>query len=129
MLERPETEFLGLRGLVMQAIRGGDERAALMLVERARALRPRTPWVLSSLYELQARAGQWSEAEATLAEATKRKALPPDESRHHRAVLLHEQSRLAEAQGEPRQALQHAAKAHELDPGFTPATERYAQLL
>jgi HemY protein len=129
MLERPETEFLGLRGLVMQALRGGEERAALALVERARALRPRTPWVLSSLYELQARAGQWGEAEATLAEATKRKALPADESRHHRAVLLHEQSRVAEAQGETRQALQHAATAHELDPGFTPATERYAQLL
>jgi HemY protein len=129
MLERPETEFLGLRGLVMQALRGGEERAALALVERARALRPRTPWVLSSLYELQARAGKWGEAEATLAEATKRKALPADESRHHRAVLLHEQSRVAEAQGETRQALQHAATAHELDPGFTPATERYAQLL
>src|SRR6185312_12175791 len=25
MLERPETEFLGLRGLLMQALRGGDE--------------------------------------------------------------------------------------------------------
>jgi len=44
MLERPETEFLGLRGLVMQALRGGDEGAALALAERARELRPRTPW-------------------------------------------------------------------------------------
>jgi HemY protein len=129
MLERPETEFLGLRGLVMQALRGGQERAALALVERARALRPRTPWVLSSLYELQARAGQWGEAEATLVEATKRRALPAEESQHHRAVLLHERSRLAESQGEAREALLHAAKAHELDPGFTPATQRYAQLL
>ena len=129
MLDRPETEFLGLRGLVMQALRRGDERAALALVERARALRPRTQWVLSSLVELQARAGKWFEAEATLAEATKRKALPAEGSRHHRAVLLHERSRAAEAQGEAREALQHAAKAHELDPGFTPATVRYAQLL
>jgi len=129
MLERPETEFLGLRGLVMQALRGGDERSALALVERARALRPRTPWVLSSLYELQARAGQWLAAEATLAEATRRKALPAEESRHRRAVLLVERSRAAEAEGAASEALQHAAKAHELDPGFTPATARYAQLL
>ncbi len=31
MLDRAETEFLGLRGLVMQALRGGDEAAALGL--------------------------------------------------------------------------------------------------
>jgi HemY protein len=129
MLDRAETEFLGLRGLLMQALRGGDERTALKLAERAKALRPRTPWVLSSLFELQARAGQWDAAEATLAEAAKRKALPPGDGRHHRAVLLHEKSRAAEAQGDQREALQHAAKAHALDPAFTPATLRYASLL
>jgi HemY protein len=129
MLDRPETEFLGLRGLVMQALRGGDESGALALVERARELRPRTPWVLSSLYELQARAGRWPEATATLAEAAKRRALPAGESRHHRAVLLLEQSRAAAAAGDERQALQHAASAHPLDPGFAPATLRYAELL
>jgi HemY protein len=129
MLDRAETEFLGLRGLVMQALRGGDERAALHLVERARTLRPKTPWVLQSLFELQARAGKWLEAETTLAEALKRKVLGHDAARHHRAVLLHEQSRTAEAQGDQRQALQLSAKAHALEPGFAPATARYAELL
>ncbi|MGO8920393.1 MAG: heme biosynthesis protein HemY [Stellaceae bacterium] len=129
MLERPETEFLGLRGLVMQALRSGDERAALGLVERARRLRPRTPWVASSLYELQARAGKWYEAEATLIEAVKRKALPEAATRHHRTVLLHERSRAAEAEGAQAQALQLAAKAHGAELGFAPGAARYAQLL
>jgi HemY protein len=129
MLERKETEFLGLRGLIMQALRGGDEATALTLIERAKALRPRTPWVLSSLFELQARAGKWREAQATLVEASKRKALPAPESRHRHAVLLHEKSRTAESSGETREALEHAAKAHKLDPGFAPATVRYATLL
>src|SRR6185312_14059897 len=129
MIERKETEFLGLRGLIMQALRSGDEGKALSLIERAKALRPSTPWVLSSLFELQARAGKWHEAEATLVEATKRKALPQAESRHRHAVLLHEKSRAAEAKGEAREALEHAAKAHKLDPGFAPVTTRYAQLL
>jgi HemY protein len=128
MLERAETEFLGLRGLLMQALRRGDEHTALQLVERAKALRPRTPWVLSSLFELQARAGKWHEAEATLAEAVKRKALAL-EHRLHRAALLHQKSRAAEADGAAGEALQHAAKAHALDPGFTPAALRYAHLL
>jgi HemY protein len=129
MLERAETEFLGLRGLLMQALRGGDEGGALRLVERAKELRPKTPWVLTSLYELQARAGKWVAAEATLAEAVKRKALSAEATRHHRAVLLHERSRAAEAAGDQRQALQLAAKAHGLEPGFAPATQRYAELL
>src|SRR6185437_2163625 len=129
MIERKETEFLGLRGLIMQALRSGDEGKALSLIERAKALRPSTPWVLSSLFELQARAGKWHDAEATLVEATKRKALPQAESRHRHAVLLHEKSRAAEAKGETREALEHAAKAHKLDPGFAPVTTRYAQLL
>jgi HemY protein len=129
MIERKETEFLGLRGLIMQALRSGDEGKALSLIERAKALRPSTPWVLSSLFELQARAGKWHEAEATLVEATKRKALPQAESRHRQAVLLHEKSHAAEAKGETREALEHAAKAHKLDPGFAPVTTRYADLL
>jgi HemY protein len=129
MIERKETEFLGLRGLIMHALRGGDEATALTLIERAKALRPRTPWVLSSLFELQARAGKWREAEATLVEASKRKALPAAESRHRQAVLLHEKSRMAESNGAAREAREHAATAHKLDPGFAPATVRYADLL
>ncbi|HYM03406.1 MAG TPA: heme biosynthesis HemY N-terminal domain-containing protein [Stellaceae bacterium] len=129
MLERVETEFLGLRGLIMHALRGGDEATALHLVERAKALRPKTPWVLSNHFELLARAGRWVEAEATLLEATKRKALTAIDHAHHRAVLLHEKSRTAESQGETREALAHAAKAHQLDPGFAPAAVRYASLL
>ena len=48
MLERPETEFLGLRGLLTKALREGDEATALRLAERAHTLRPKTPWPPSS---------------------------------------------------------------------------------
>jgi HemY protein len=129
MLERPETEFLGLRGLLMQALKGGDEATALRLVERAKALRPRTPWVLSNLLELQARAGRWPAAEATLAEATRRKALPPSDSRHRNAVLLHEHAREAEAQGRATDAMRFETKAHALVPSFAPVAARYATMM
>ncbi len=42
MLGRPETEFLGLRGLFMQALRRGDTAAARRHAARAFALRPQT---------------------------------------------------------------------------------------
>lgn len=129
MLDRAETEFLGLRGLIMQALRREDEATALELAERARALRPKTPWVTTSLFELQARAGQWAAADATLADAAKRKTLPAPVTRHQRAVLHLEQSREAAAAGGAGNALKLAAKAHALDPGFAAAAVHYAGLL
>ena len=128
MLERAETEFLGLRGLLMQALHAGDEAAALKLVERAKELRPKTPWVLHRLYHLRARAGQWIEAEATLVEAIGRKAVEAATGRHHRAVLLHEQSRAAEAAGDTGKATALAEKSVTSDRGFAPAAIRLAQL-
>jgi HemY protein len=129
MLERPETEFLGLRGLFMQALRGGDEATALRLAERAKVLRPKTPWVLSQLLELQARAGRWQPAEATLLEATRRKTMKPGESRHRHAVLLHEHAGEAEAEGRATEAMRLETKAHALEPGFAPVAVRYARTL
>src|SRR6185437_15826931 len=73
MLNRPETEFLGLRGLLTQALRSDDHATALRLVERARALRPKTPWVVANRLALLTRAERWDEAQATLAEAVKLK--------------------------------------------------------
>lgn len=129
MLERPETEFLGLRGLIMQALKENDEAEALRLARRAKELRPKTPWVLSSLFELQARAGKWNDAETTLALATRRRALPERDTRHHRAVMLHEQSRVAQAEGRNRDAMRLAAKANAQAPDFALAAVRYAELL
>jgi len=129
MLDRVETEFLGLRGLIMQALKRNDEPEALHLAERAKALRPKTPWVLASLFELQARAGKWHEAEATLTLASRRKALPAIESARHRAVMIYEQCRLALAEHRDRDAVRLAAKAHALAPGFTQAATRHAELL
>jgi HemY protein len=129
MLDRPETEFLGLRGLFMQALRGGDEAGALRLAERAKVLRPRTPWVLSHLLELQARAGSWPAAEATLLEAARRKTLPAAESKHRHAVLLHEHAVEAEAQERAGEAMRLIAKAYSLAPSFAPIAARYARML
>jgi HemY protein len=129
MLDKAETEFLGLRGLIMQALKRKDEAVALKLAERAKALRPKTQWVLASLFELQARAGKWVEAEATLAIAAKRKAVTALESARHRAVILYEQSQRAAAEHRDRDAVRLLAKAHALAPGFTQAAARYAEML
>jgi HemY protein len=129
MLNRPETEFLGLRGLLTQALRQGDRGTALRLAERARSLRPRAEWVLTSLFDLRARERRWDEAQETIAEIIKRKAMPAEIARRHNAALFYERSRAADADGRPQDALQHVARAVSLAPDFTAAVRRHAELL
>jgi HemY protein len=129
MLERPETEFLGLRGLITQALRQDDDATALRLAQRAHALRPQTPWVATSLLALQTRRGHWREAEATLVEMGRSKLLSGPGRTHHQAAILLERSRRAEAEGDIDAALSLAAKAQDLAPDLPPAVERHARLL
>lgn len=121
MLERPETAFLGVRGLLRQALDRNDRAEALRLALRARELRPDTPWVQATLLDLQAAAGQWDQAEATLDRVARMKLLDDVQARHRRAAILVERARLAEAAGNPEEALALARRAFRLAPDFAPA--------
>jgi len=121
MLEQPETEFLGLRGLLVQANKAGDNEAALALAERAFALRPHTPWVLTTLLELQSHAGRWPDALTTLRVALRQKALEADAGRRREAGLLLEQARAARGAGDGREAVKLADRACDAAPQFIPA--------
>ena len=93
MLERPEMEFLGLRGLLNEATRAGDATAALSAARRAHDLRPRSEWVLSGLFDLEIRAGEWDRAERVLKEAAKRGVFNDAEAARRRAIILYEKGR------------------------------------
>ncbi len=129
MLERPETAFLGIRGLLMQARRDDNDTEALALADRAYALKPKTPWVLSTKYELEARAGQWRTAIGTLEEAVKRGAYPPAEARNFRVATLLGASLDAERDGRDDEALSFARRACDTDETALAATLRHAALL
>ena len=121
MLEREETAFLGLRGLLRQALDAGDKAEALRLAEQAQGRRPDTPWLQPALLELQAAAGQWHKAAESLARAQKRRAVAPEAARRQLAAILVERARAAEAAGDGAAASDHAWRAWKTDPGFAPA--------
>ena len=130
MLDRPEMEFLGLRGLLNQALRGGDQGTALRLTERAATLRPDTTWVVESLFGLEAREGRWDPALETLAQAVKRRIIPRERARHHRGVILYELSLAALASGDLARGRNLAAQAQALTPDLAvPAAHRARVLL
>jgi len=129
LLDRPDTEFLGLRGLIGQALRAGDDGIALSLAERAWKLRPDAPWPVEALIVLAARAGDWSAVQRTLAGAGRRPGLPAERARHHRGVVLYELSRAAERRGEVRRAARLAAEAQALAADLAAPAGHHARLL
>ena len=126
MLERDETAFMGVRGLLGQAERGGDRPRALALARRAYTLRPNTPWVMKTLFELQVKEGAWREALDTIDQAAKRGAMrAPEVARQRAAVLL----QVASQQLDDRAAADFVHRAYDGAPDCLPAVIRYADIL
>jgi HemY protein len=126
MLDRPETAFLGLRGLLMQSLKSGNDAEALKLARRAAGERPQAAWAVSAVLDLELKTGAWAEAAATLKRAEKLKAIDTAAARRRRAVLLVEQARTADdletAVGQLREAVR-------LAPDLVPARALLASAL
>ena len=129
MLNRPDTAFLGVRGLLMQAERAGDTAEAKRLIARAYTMRPNTPWVLRSMLDDEARAGDWRAAQATLDRAARARALKDDEAREKRAAIVLARADAAHAAGDAAAALSFARAAMRLAPDWLPALVRRVALL
>lgn len=129
MLENPETRFLGLRGLLRQAERDGDWPAALDYAKQAYDLRPRTPWVLSSLFELSLRAGDPDRALEATSDARRHGLLTREQTDRRRGLLLTEKARRALADGDEIAARDASKQAHKLVPELPPAAQVRARVL
>ena len=128
MLDDEHMAFLGLRGLITQALREGDQAKALSYAERAFKLRPQTPWVVHSLFDMQAQIGRWREAQDTLDAGLRRKVVTADKGRTLKALLLVERSRAAERDGSDGDALALAREAFGLAPERIAVSSRLAEL-
>lgn len=129
MLGYPETEFLGLRGLIVQATKSGDWDAARNYARRAYALHPETGWVSAALFDLDVRAGDWRAAQNTLESATRNKLVARDEAPRRRAVVLAERALAARARGALGDAAALAREAHKLAPDLIAASAMAAELM
>lgn len=129
MLDRPEMSFLGVRGLLTQSLKKGDNAGALLLARKAYVQQPKAEWVLTALFDLECRNQNWDAALNVLTPAIKQNAIAPDRGRKLRAALWLAQSEKAEGEGNEAAALYHARRAHEFLPAFIPAALQYAKLL
>ncbi len=128
MTERPETEFLGVRGLMGQAMKRGDTSGALDLARRAYRLKPKSAWVASRMFDLQARAGQWLDARVTCDDLLRHRLVDDAEARRRKAILNHQLGIEARDAGNVEEAIEYLREARKLAPDFSPAVAALAAL-
>ena len=128
MLERRDVEFVGLRGLLAQAMKTGDFTEALALARRAYRRSPTTPWVLTTLFELLARDKKWDEALPLVDELQAQGLLDGAQAKHKKAVLYHLIAASLRDQDRAGDALTQARKAAKADPGFAPGVALAGEL-
>ena len=129
MSERKDTKYLGIHGMLNQAIQTGDKGVALELAEKAHDLKPKTDNVSRTLFELQVQSGSWSDADGTTRKAIKNKNIDDTIGRRRRAVIAFQLSMEASMGGKMSEALNLAKRANNLVDGFIPATMQMARLL
>ena len=129
MLADPESEFLGLRGLLVQSLRKGDKVTALALARRAFEINPRAEWVLTNLIDLETVAGNWPDAERSVIAAQRAKSIKPENARRRRALLLYQRARAAFDHTDEKTARDLAMRAVNLRADFMPAVVFAAKLL
>ncbi|MEM1371480.1 MAG: heme biosynthesis HemY N-terminal domain-containing protein [Pseudomonadota bacterium] len=120
MLNAPDTEQLGLRGLFLEAQAEGEMEAARQFADRAVRLNPKLTWPVDALFELQCKANDWAGALSTVATARKNGHIEKNSADRRRAVLLTAQAQAAE-DTDPEKALQLAVEANGLAPDLVPA--------
>ncbi|MDA0305654.1 MAG: heme biosynthesis protein HemY [Proteobacteria bacterium] len=127
MMKSPETEFLGLRGLLTQAMKRGDKVEALGLARRAYRLQPKSTWVASHMFDLQIQNGQWLDARVTCKDLERRKLVDGAEAKRRKAVLSYQLGLEAKASSDADGALGHYRDAGKLAPTFIPAVRSLAE--
>jgi HemY protein len=128
MLERRDAEFVGLRGLLAQAMKTGDFGEALTLARRAYRRSPTTPWVLTTLFELLARDKKWDEALPLVDEMQAQGVLDATQAKHKKGVLYHMLASDLRDQDRAADALTQARKSAKADPGFAPGVAQAGEL-
>ncbi len=128
MLDHPDTELLGLRGLLAQAIKTGELEEALALAREAHRRNPRTPWVVTTLFDLLTRREVWDEAIQLLGELASLGLVDGPTLARRRAILFLLMAERAEARGRLGEAFDLARRAARVAPFFAPAVVRAARL-
>ena len=121
LLDDDRTRFVGIRGLMRQKLAEGDTHKALLLAQKAYALKPRHKELQDTLLELQTREHDWKGARQTLKDKRAQGDLPKDVALRRDAVLALQEASDVLAAGSSISAREAAISAAKASPDLVPA--------
>ena len=121
LLDDDRTRFVGIRGLMRQKLAEGDTHKALLLAQKAYALKPRHKEVQDTLLDLQTREQDWKGARQTLKDKRTQGDLPKDVALRRDAVLALQEASDVLAHGNSISAREAAISAAKASPDLIPA--------
>ena len=124
LLDKDDTAFLGLRGLLQEALQANDDTAALGYIRRASDLQPKRLWVLRTRFDLECRNKAWAQAEQVLNRAARLGVFSGKDTARHRQAILLARADAAFSAARVVDAHKLAAKAFRADASFIPAALR-----
>ena len=121
LLQDDRTRFVGVRGILKQKLADGNIETALLLAEKAFAIKPKHEETQDTLLRLQAGKQDWGGARKTLGAKLKHGSLPRDVHRRRDAVLALSEARNALLDGDSTKVSEAAIEANRLSPDLVPA--------
>lgn len=121
LLDDDRTRFVGIRGLMRQKLEDGDTATALLLAQKAYALKPRHKEIQNTLLELEMREGDWKGARKMLKEKQRQGEIPKDVQIRRDAVLALQEASDVLAKGTSISAREAAISAAKASPDLIPA--------
>lgn len=121
LLDDDRTRFVGIRGLMRQELNKGDTATALLLAQKAYAIKPRHKEIQNTLMELEMQEGDWKGARRMLREKQRQGEISKDVRIRRDAVLALQEASDVLAQGSSISAREAAISAAKASPDLIPA--------
>ena len=128
MLDDPETQLLGLRGLYLEAQRLGERDAARHYAEKAAESAPQLIWASNAAIETLTAEGDWEGALKLVGGQSSTGQITKEEANRRTAVLLTAKS-MAEIDTDAAASRAAAVEANRLLPDFVPAAAAAGRVL
>ena len=120
LMQDKDAGFMGVRGLLQSALDTQDYDGALELGHRALKDYPGKGWILSIVYDLELKAGNWSNASKILYRAEKAGAISAERALSDRVAMLLASALEHKKAGNEAGYFRDVHKAYKYDPTFLP---------
>ncbi len=121
LLEDDKTRFVGVRGIMKQKLEDGDTDTALLLAEKAFAIKPKHVETQDTLLRLQAEKSDWKGARETLTAKLKTGQMPRNVHKRRDAVLALSEAKGIFEEGQTLEAQEASIEANRMSPDLIPA--------